>query len=80
MMVSPARAEFLMVWWRPFSHAGSSTLKHGALRSSLVGILRWVFLNTLDCVEMRDEVDTTSKINLDLDDRRHAPTLNIRVQ
>ncbi|KAJ5531519.1 hypothetical protein N7527_004912 [Penicillium freii] len=72
--MSPARAEFSMPWWRPFSHAGSSTPKHGALRS-LVGILRWGFPNNLDCVEVRDEVDTTSKINLNPDDTLHAPTL-----
>lgn len=50
------------------------TPKHGALRS-FMGILRWGFLNNLDCVEMREEVDTTSKINLNPDDRLHAPTL-----
>lgn len=67
-MVSPVRAESSMVWWRPFSYAGSSTPKLGG--ASAMG-----FLNNLDCVEMRDEVDTTRKINLNLDDRRHAPTL-----
>lgn len=58
---------------------GGNSVMQGVPLRNMVGIPRWGFLNNLDSVEMGNEANTTSKINLNLDDGRYAHTLNIMV-